>query len=103
MFEVCKPKQKPVVLIRSATGNELTNYEKRKLANVEENAQENKIEAINLTIDGNKQWLEPKNKEVDIELGRLALKDTLLPTDLSSDETFFINCVLDDAISEQHD
>ena len=39
MFDVRKPKQKPIVVIRAATGAELSNYEKHKLANIEENAQ----------------------------------------------------------------
>ena len=46
MIEIRKPNKKPIVVIRAATGNELSNYEKRKLANIEDNAQENKIEVI---------------------------------------------------------
>lgn len=95
MFDVHKPKQKPIVVIRAATATELSNYEKRKLANIEENAQENKIEVINLSIAGNKQQIAPLNKEITIDLGTLALKSTVSPADLSADELFFIKCELD--------
>lgn len=96
MFEVKKPKQKPIVVIRAATGNELSNYEKRKLATIEENAQENKIEAINLNINGQKQRIDPIDKEVDIKLGSLAAKSSVIPSDISRDELFVIRCELDD-------
>lgn len=94
MFEVRKPKQKPIVLIRSATGNELSNYEKRKLASIEANAQENTIEQVSLSIDNNKQTIAPIDKEVTIELGSLATKSEITPADLSVDELFFIKCEL---------
>ncbi len=99
MFEVRKPKQKPIVVIRAATGNELSNYEKRKLANIEENAQENKIEAISINVAGASQRLEPSEKEVKINLGSLALKSNITPTDLSTDELFFIKCELGDIMT----
>lgn len=96
MFNVRRPKQKPIVVIRAASCAELSNYEKQKLKSIEDNAQENKIEVINLSINGNKQRLEPVDKEVDIELGKLAFKSNVTPADLSSDEMFFIKCVLED-------
>ena len=41
MIKVQKQQQNsPLTVIRAASGNELTNYEKKKLASVEENAQE---------------------------------------------------------------
>ena len=92
MFDVRKPRQKPMVIIRAATGNELTNYEKRKLANIEENAQENKIEAI--SVNGKRQYLDPINKEVQITLGGLANKDKIAPSEVSESELFFIECNL---------
>jgi ABC-type Zn uptake system ZnuABC Zn-binding protein ZnuA len=98
MFNVCKPKQKPIVVIRAASGAELSSYEKRKLKNIEENAQENKIETITLNVDGNKQQLAPLNKEVEINLGSLALKSSIVPADISSDELFFIKCMLDESL-----
>ena len=95
MFTVNKPKQKPIVVIRTASAAELSAYEKRKLATIEDNAQENRIEAISLAIDGHKQQIEPLNKEVRIDLGKLACKSSVAPEDISSDELFFIKCTLD--------
>jgi hypothetical protein len=97
MFEVKKPKQKPIVVIRSATAAELSEYEKRKLANIEENAQENKIEAFSLNVNGNKQRIEPLNKEVQIDLGELALCSKVTPSELSDEDLFIIKCELDDS------
>jgi ABC-type Zn uptake system ZnuABC Zn-binding protein ZnuA len=101
MFDVRKPKQKPIVVIRSATSCELSNYEKRKLANIEENAQENKIEVISLNVNGNKRKIEPLNKEVNIDLGSLALKASITREDISSEELFFIKCELEDYMTEE--
>ena len=94
MIEVRKPSQKPIVVIRAATGNELSNYEKRKLANIEENAQVNKIEVIK--VNNQPLQINPLNKEVKIDLGNLAFKSEVTPKDLSADELFFIKCELDE-------
>lgn len=96
MIEIRKPTQKPIVVIRAATGNELSNYEKRKLANIEDNAQENKIEVIR--VNNQKLQVDPINKEVRIDLGNLAFKSKVTPDDISSDELFFIKCELEDSI-----
>lgn len=96
MFDVRKPTKKPIVVIRAATGNELSNYEKRKLANIEDNAQENKIEVIR--VNNQRLQIDPINKEVKIDLGNLAFKSKVTPGDLSADELFFIKCELDDDI-----
>lgn len=93
MFDVRKPKQKSMVIIRAATGNELSNYEKRKLNNIEENAQENKIEVIK--VNDQRLQIDPLNKEVKIDLGGLAFKQKVTPAELSSEELFFIKCELD--------
>lgn len=93
MFEVQKPKQKPVVIIRAATGNELSSYEKQKLANIEANAQENRIEVIR--VNDQRLKVDPLNKEVKIELGDLAFQHKVKPADLSTEELFFIKCELD--------
>lgn len=93
MIEIKRPTQKPIVVIRSATGNELSNYEKRKLAGIEEGAQVNKIEVIK--INGKKLPIDIANKEVNIDLGGLADKDTITPEEISPDELFFIKCTLD--------
>ena len=95
MIEIRKPTQKPIVVIRAATGNELSNYEKRKLANIEENAQENKIEVIK--VNNQRLQIDPINKEVKIELGNLAFKNKIASSDLSAEELFFIKCELDEA------
>jgi hypothetical protein len=92
MFDVRKQPQKPVVVIRAATGNELSNYEKRKLATIEEKAQENKIEVIKL----NNEILpiDPLNKEVQIVLGDLASKQKVTEKELDPEELFIIECEL---------
>lgn len=94
MFDVRKPTKKPIVVIRAATGNELSNYEKRKLANIEDNAQENKIEVIR--VNNQQLQIDPINKEVRIDLGNLAFRSKVTPNDLSADELFFIKCELDE-------
>lgn len=96
MFDVRKPSKKPIVVIRAATGNELSNYEKRKLANIEDNAQENKIEVIR--VNDQRLQVDPINKEVRIDLGNLAFKSKITPGDMSADELFFIKCELDETI-----
>ena len=95
MLDIRKPKQESVVVIRAATGNELSNYEKRKLANIEEKAQENKIEVISL--NGQKLQIDALNKEVRINLNELAFKDKITPNEISAEDLFFIKCELDEA------
>lgn len=95
MIEIRKPAQKPIVVIRAATGHELSNYEKRKLASIEENAQVNKIEVIK--VNGQPQQIDPLNKEVKIDLGALAFKSTITPNEVSPHDLFFIKCELDEA------
>jgi hypothetical protein len=92
MFDVCKQQQKPIVIIRAATSNELSIYEKHKLASIEENAQENKIEVIKL----NNEVLpvDPLNKEVHIVLGDLAHKQKVTENELDPEELFIIECEL---------
>lgn len=94
MIEIRKPSQKPVVIIRAATGNELSNYEKRKLAAIEDQAQVNKIEVIKL--NNQQLQVDPINKEVRIDLGQLAFKSKIGPEELTADELFFIKCELDE-------
>lgn len=93
MLKLHKMKERPMVLIRAATGYELTKYERYKLANIEEEAQVNKLESISvngvpITIDS--------AKNADIELGNLAFKSEVEPEDVSLQELFFIKCELDD-------
>jgi hypothetical protein len=92
-FDVCnKNEQKPITIIRAASGYELTKYEKEKLANIEDNAQENRIETIKLN---NEVLPISDKKEVEINLGSLASKNKISAEDLA-DNTFFINCELSD-------
>ena len=93
MLKLHKMKERPMVLIRAATGYELTKYERYKLASIEEAAQVNKLESISvngvpITIDS--------TKNADIELGNLAFKSEVEPEDVSLQELFFIKCELDD-------
>lgn len=94
MIEIRKPVHKPIVVIRAATGNELSNYEKRKLANIEENAQKNKIEIIK--VNNQRLPIDPLTKEVNIELGSLAFKSKVSPGEISTEELFFIQCELNE-------
>lgn len=97
MIEIRRPVHKPIVVIRTATSHELSNYEKNKLANIEENAQENKLEII--TVNGQRLQIDPVTKEAHINLGNLAFKSKVTPNELSADELFFIKCELDDEAS----
>ena len=92
-FDVRKAPKDPVVLIRTASGHELSTYEKNKLANIEENAQVNKIESIK--INDKRLQIDPVNKEVNITLGDLAFKNKVTPEMITTDEVFFIKCDLD--------
>lgn len=93
MFVVRKASQQPITVIRAATGYELSNYEKHKLANIEPNAQANKIEIIK--INDERLQIDPVKKEVNICLGDLASKNNITAADMSTDEIFFITCELD--------
>jgi hypothetical protein len=92
MLEIKRPTHKPVVVIRAASGHELSNYEKNKLANIEENAQVNKIESIR--INGKRVQIDAAEKEARINVGSLAFKNEVTPKELSSSELFFITCEL---------
>ena len=94
MIDIRKPKEQQITLIRAATGNELSNYEKQKLASIENNAQENKIEII--TVNNQRLPIDSTKKEVHIELGDLAFKNTVDAASISAEELFFIKCELDD-------
>lgn len=97
MIELHKPttQAQQMTVIRAASGYELSDYEKQKLANVEANAQENKIEAI--AVNNQRLPIEPNSKEVNISLGSLAFKSKITSEEFSNDELFFIRCELDDA------
>lgn len=93
MFDIKKTNPESMVVIRAATGNELSNYEKNKLANIEENAQRNKLETI--IINGQRVPIDTTNKEANIELGDLAFKAKVTADDIDSNDIIFIRCELD--------
>ena len=93
MLKIQKQQNTAVSPIRSATARELSNYEKNKLANIEEQAQQNKLEVIRL--NGNRVPIDPETKSANIKVGDLAFKSTVAPSDLNSSELFFIRCSLD--------
>jgi hypothetical protein len=78
--------------IRAASASELTKYEKDKLSNVEDKAQQNKIECFR--INGNRVPID-SNKTVNIDIGKLAFKSAVTSDDIDSSDLFFIKCELD--------
>lgn len=97
MIEVKKPEQKPIVVIRTATANELSNYEKWKLQSVEPGAQVNKIEVIEVgTTGGDVAKASINEKVAKIELGDLALKNKITKREIDPEELFVIQCSLED-------
>jgi hypothetical protein len=94
MIKVQKqPQSTPLTVIRAASGNELTDYEKKKLAGIEEFAQQNKIDVIK--VNGKRMPVDPETKTANINLGAMAFKSTVTPSDVDSNELFFIRCSLD--------
>ena len=97
MFEVKRPVEKPIVVIRTASPQELSNYEKWKLENVEEGAQVNKLELIKVVTPSKKEaFTSIDNKVATIKLGELALKDKITAKEISPEELFLIECALQD-------
>ena len=79
--------------IRTATARELTEYEKSKLASIEDKAQQNKIEVIRL--NGTRIKPDSETKTVNINVGDLAFKSAVTSKEIDSNELFFIKCSLD--------
>jgi hypothetical protein len=97
MLKIHRLVERPVVLIRAATGYELTKYEREKLAKIEAEAQVNKLEAVSLQVGEKYIPVEiNQNKEAVIDLGDLSLKDEIEPEDVSVEDIFFIKCELSD-------
>lgn len=93
MIKVQKQQQDtPLTIIRAASGNELTNYEKNKLASVDSGAQQNVIEVIK--VNGKRVPVDKETKVAQIDLGQLAFKDAITDADLDTG-VFFIKCELD--------
>jgi hypothetical protein len=96
MFEVKRSEQKPVVVIRTATAHEFSNYEKWKLENIQEGAEVNKIEAIEVITPGGESVIASiDDKIAKLDLGEMALKDKITEVDISQKEIFMIECSLD--------
>ena len=97
MFEVKRPEEKPIIVIRTATPHELSKYEKWKLENIEEGAQVNKLEMVRVVTSSKKEaFASIENKTAKIELGDLALKNKITSEDISPEELFLIECALED-------
>lgn len=95
MITIQKQPTCPAPVIRAVTGDELTEYERNKLAGIEEHAQENKIEVIR--INDKKVPVNSSTKTANIKLGNLAFKSVITPGELSTGECFFIKCELDES------
>ena len=93
MIKIQKQQNTPMTVIRAATGSELTEYEKNKLASIEENAQQNKLEVIR--VNGDRVTIDKETKTANINVGDLAFKSAIAPADVDSNELFFIRCSLD--------
>ena len=98
MFKVRRQQNNPITIIRAASGHELSNYEKWKLASIEEGAQQNRIDAIK--INNQRVPIDKDTKTAQITLGDLAFKDFICPDDLSTLDCFVINCEIDESLSE---
>ena len=97
MFEVKRSAKKSIIVIRTATPKELSNYEKWKLRNVEDGAQVNKLETIRIETPSKKEaFVSIDDKTARIELGELALKNRITPEEISPDDLFLIECALQD-------
>ena len=94
MIKIQKQQNTPITVVRAASGNELSNYEKSKLATIEENAQQNKIETIK--IDGRRAHIDPETKVAtfNLGLGDLAFRN-ITPHELDTENLLFIKCELD--------
>ena len=80
-------------VIRTASERELSKYEKNKLAGIEENAQQNRLEAIK--VNGNRIQVDSDTKTANIKVGDLAFKSVVTSSDLDTNDLFFIRCSLD--------
>jgi hypothetical protein len=80
-------------LIRAASSKELSDYEKNKLASVEDGAQQNKLDGIR--INGNRVPIDKNTKIANINVGDLAFKSAVTSNDIDNNELFFIKCSLD--------
>jgi hypothetical protein len=80
-------------IIRPASEQEMSNYEKDKLAGIEEQAQRNRLEVIR--VNGNRIPIDTGTKTANIKVGDLAFKSVVTSNELDNNELFFIRCSLD--------
>lgn len=93
MIKVQQKQTTPTSVIRIASERELSEYEKNKLATIEEQAQKNKLEVIR--INGERVPIDTDTKTANIKMGDLAFKSVVTSDDIDSKELFFIRCSLD--------
>jgi hypothetical protein len=93
MVTLQKRQDKPTTLIRAASSKELSDYEKNKLAAIEDGAQQNKLEGIRL--NGTRVDIEKDTKIANIKVGDLAFKSAVTSNEIDNNELFFIRCSLD--------
>ena len=93
MIKVQQKQATPTSVIRIASERELSEYEKNKLATIEEQAQKNKLEVIR--INGERVPIDTDTKTANIKMGDLAFKSVVTSEDIDSKELFFIRCSLD--------
>jgi hypothetical protein len=98
MIEIKRPEEKRIVVIRTASPQEFSNYEKWKLEGIDPGAQVNKLEAIKVTTPSRKVAnVSIDDKVATVELGELALKDKITAKEISPEELFIIECALRDS------
>lgn len=90
-------KNSPITVIRAVSRDELANYEKNKLAGINERAQQNKIDVIraNITEDSiaNKcVQIGQDTKTARINIGSLVFRSAVTADELDPSELFFIRC-----------
>ena len=93
MIKVQQKQSTPVSVIRTASERELSEYEKNKLASIEDKAQQNKLEVIRL--NGERIPIDTNTKTANIKVGDLAFKSVVTDKDIDNNELFFIRCSLD--------
>lgn len=93
MLNIQKQQDTPTTIIRAATSGELSTYEKNKLAKIEEQAQQNKLEAIR--VNDVRVPIDQNTKTANIKVGTLAFKSTVTSNEIDGNELFFIRCSLD--------
>ena len=93
MIKIQQQPSATTTIIRAASERELSEYEKNKLATIEEKAQQNKLESIR--INGERVPIDSETKTANIKVGNLAFKSVVTSNDLDNKELFFIKCSLD--------